>query len=147
MSRDPSLRDRALTRRYPGPALYSSAGFAWRVIMLSIERAISIRQPWVELILCGVKRAEFRSRPTRIRGRVYLYASLTPADAPAAWRRLSLKSGELPAGAILGSVEIADCRWSEREKAYAYLLRYPRRLIRPLYPRNKPQPAFWRPKL
>jgi predicted transcriptional regulator len=38
-------------------------------------RAISIRQPWVELILRGVKKKEYRSQPTNIRERVYLYAS------------------------------------------------------------------------
>ncbi len=38
--------------------------------------ALSIRQPYVELILRGVKRIEYRSRPTRIVGeRFYLYAS------------------------------------------------------------------------
>lgn len=39
-------------------------------------RAISIRQPYVEDILRGKKKYEYRSRPTQIRGRVYLYASL-----------------------------------------------------------------------
>ncbi len=47
-------------------------------------RAISIRQPWVELIFGGEKQAEYRSRPTHIRGRVYLYASLT-VDTQGCW--------------------------------------------------------------
>jgi hypothetical protein len=39
-------------------------------------RALSIRQPWAELILRGVKTIEYRSRPTRIVGeRFFLYAS------------------------------------------------------------------------
>lgn len=39
-------------------------------------RALSIRQPFVELILRGVKTIEWRSRPTRLVGqRFYLYAS------------------------------------------------------------------------
>ncbi len=38
--------------------------------------ALSIRQPYAELILRGIKRIEYRSRPTRIVGeRFYLYAS------------------------------------------------------------------------
>ena len=41
-----------------------------------IERAISIRQPYAELILRGKKKNEFRSRPTNIRERVYIYAAL-----------------------------------------------------------------------
>lgn len=35
-------------------------------------RALSIRQPFAELILLGQKPIEYRSRPTNIRGRVYL---------------------------------------------------------------------------
>ena len=39
-------------------------------------RALSIRQPWAELILRGVKTIEYRSRPTRIIGqRFWIYAA------------------------------------------------------------------------
>jgi hypothetical protein len=39
-------------------------------------RALSIRQPYAELILRGIKPIEFRSRPTKIIGeRFYIYAS------------------------------------------------------------------------
>jgi len=39
-------------------------------------RALSIRQPWAELILRGVKTVEYRSRATRIVGeRFWIYAS------------------------------------------------------------------------
>jgi hypothetical protein len=39
-------------------------------------RALSIRQPYAELILRGIKPIEFRSRPTRIIGeRFYIYAA------------------------------------------------------------------------
>ena len=48
------------------------------MITAVIERAISIRQPWVEQILRRVKSREFRDFPTNIRERVYLYASLRP---------------------------------------------------------------------
>jgi hypothetical protein len=41
-----------------------------------LSRAISIRQPYVERILNGTKKAEFRSRRTLIRERVYLYVSM-----------------------------------------------------------------------
>ena len=39
-------------------------------------RALSIRQPHAEAIMRGVKKIEYRSGPTRIRGRVYVYTSL-----------------------------------------------------------------------
>jgi predicted transcriptional regulator len=39
-------------------------------------RALSIRQPFAELILRGIKTIEYRTRPTRIIGeRFYIYAS------------------------------------------------------------------------
>jgi predicted transcriptional regulator len=39
-------------------------------------RALSIRQPYAELILQGIKTVELRSRSTRIVGeRFYIYAS------------------------------------------------------------------------
>jgi hypothetical protein len=112
-----------------------------------LERAISVRQPWVELILRGEKKAEYRSRPTRIRERVYIYASLTPAKGPAAWKKLGKQPGELPTGAILGTVEIIDCRRDERRKRYAYILRAPERVSEPLIAKNQPQPGVWRPQL
>ena len=40
------------------------------------KRAISIRQPYAEEILRGLKVREYRSVPTNIRGRVYIHASL-----------------------------------------------------------------------
>jgi hypothetical protein len=38
--------------------------------------ALSIRQPWAELIIRGVKTVEYRSRPTRVLGRrFWIYAA------------------------------------------------------------------------
>ena len=110
------------------------------------QRAISIRQPWVELILQGKKREEYRSQPTNLRGRLYLYAAQTPANSPAAWAGLGCEPGGLPTGRVLGSVEIVDCEWSASQQAYAYKLRHPRRLTRPRAARNAPSPRFWIPK-
>jgi hypothetical protein len=108
-------------------------------------RAISIRQPHVEQILRGKKKYEFRSRQTRIRGQVYLYASKTPAD-DCYWGEIGLNPGDLPVGKIIGTVEIVDCVWFKAEYCYGYELRNPRRLQRQLVPRNQPQPVFWRPQ-
>ncbi len=44
-------------------------------------RALSIRQPYAELILRGIKTIEYRSRRTRITGeRIYIYAARKPGD-------------------------------------------------------------------
>ena len=109
-------------------------------------RAISIRQPYVELILRGEKTREFRSRATRIRERVWLYAAKTPADDELAWRKSKHAPGNLPTGAILGSVEIVDCRWDPARECFAYLLRNPTRLRTPRHPKGVPMPSFWRPR-
>ncbi len=39
-------------------------------------RVLSTRQPHAEAIMRGVKPLEFRSRSTKVRGRVYVYAAL-----------------------------------------------------------------------
>jgi hypothetical protein len=45
-------------------------------------RALSIRQPFAELILCGIKTVEYRSRTTGIVGeRFHIYAPLKKASA------------------------------------------------------------------
>src|SRR3954452_22760527 len=55
-------------------------------------RAVSIRQPYAELILRGIKTVEYRSRPTRIVGeRFYIYASKGPAKI---WSRDLAMPGE-----------------------------------------------------
>jgi len=111
-----------------------------------IPRAISIKQPYVELILRRLKRAEYRSRATNIRERVYLYASLKPRVKDPGWRQLPRQPGELPTGAIVGSVEIAGCRRLPGGSGFAYVLKNPKRLRRPLKPTNQPQPGLWRPQ-
>jgi len=38
-------------------------------------RALSIRQPHAEAIMRGIKKIEYRSGPTKTRGRIHIYAS------------------------------------------------------------------------
>jgi hypothetical protein len=112
---------------------------------MKITRAISIKQPFVELILQGKKKFEYRTRRTNIRERVYLYASMTPRKEAAFWRQAGKKSGQLPTGVIVGSVEIVDCR-KNLKWGYAYKLRNPKRLRTPLKAKNQPSPVFWIPR-
>lgn len=109
-------------------------------------RAISIKQPYVEQILRGTKNIEYRTVRTNIRERVYIYASIKPAKNEGAWRDVWRKPGELPTGAILGTVEIVDCRLSRSGDGYHYVLARPKRLRTPRRARNQPQPVFWRPQ-
>jgi hypothetical protein len=108
------------------------------------KRALSIRQPYAEQILRGVKVREYRSRSTKIRERVYIYASLRPGEL-SEYRTLGLNLEDLPRGVLVGSVEVVDCRWWARRGLYAYLLANPRRLRKALKPLKQPQPIWFYP--
>src|SRR5687768_17466095 len=105
-------------------------------------RALSIRQPFAELILRGMKTIEYRSRPTRIIGeRFWIYASkgrgasgegrvwsgdlAVPQEPFPPWmielaEGLRLWSpGELPTGVIVGSAMIDRCEPMQRTAAQA----------------------------
>ncbi len=105
-------------------------------------RALSIRQPYAEQILRGTKRIEYRSRPTRIRERVFIYASLTPCPDQE-FARMRARPGDFPVGVLVGTVEIAGC--TGEAGAYEWRLANPERLPEPLKPDNHPQPAWFYP--
>jgi predicted transcriptional regulator len=82
-------------------------------------RALSIKQPHAENILAGHKTEEYRSRPTKILGKVYIYASLQP-DC----RFLNIVDlDSLPKGVIVGTVVISGCK--KVRGGYAWLLSGP----------------------
>jgi hypothetical protein len=78
-------------------------------------RALSIRQPHAEAIMRGVKTIEYRSAPTRIRGCIYIYASLgrysaeDEAEMMAEYGIDDVACDDLPRGVIIGTVELHDC--------------------------------------
>jgi hypothetical protein len=41
------------------------------------------------------------------------------------WRKVRREKGTLPIGVIVGSVEIARCEWSQRDRCYRYKLKSP----------------------
>lgn len=114
--------------------------------MATIELAISIRQPYVEQILLGVKKYEYRSTLTHIRGRVYLYAAKKPVDSKAEWRKARSEPGKLPTGVIVGSVVISGSK-ERKNGGFRYKLEAPKRLRKFLVPNSQPQPKFFRPKV
>jgi ASCH domain len=101
-------------------------------------RALRIRQPYAEQILRGTKKGEYRGRPTSIRERVYIDASMTPGQVED-WEEINIKPGDLPTGVLVGTVEITDC--TGEPGAYQRHLAKPERLQRNLQPKNHPQPA------
>jgi len=110
--------------------------------------ALGVRQPWVELILRGAKTIEVRSQNTWTRGTIYLYAAKKYSSLPAARsasREHQLDRRLLPAGFLVGSVEICDSRPAAARDAraacvpaallrnqFAWELRNPRRFNAPI---------------
>jgi hypothetical protein len=120
-----------------------------------------VQQPFTSLIVHGLKTVENRGRPTKYRGRVWVHASLNLScrrwseaiggeDGPTG-RIEVLSSGivlppppDLPRGAVIGSVELYDCRHFDdlpedfddggfaNPGCYCWLLRDARPLAKPV---------------
>ncbi len=116
------------------------------------RRALSIRQPYAELILRGIKKIEYRSRPTRIIGdRFYIYASkgtgqlaIGTGAQSALTPTLSQREREqLPTGVIVGSAVIARCEANNDH--HEWHLSDVKRLKRPRKPKRMLQPVWFTP--
>jgi activating signal cointegrator 1 len=70
-------------------------------------RALSVRQPWAELIMSGQKRYELRTWRTSVRGRIWIHAART-VEWPYV-HMAGLSRASFTTGAFIGSVEIVDC--------------------------------------
>jgi hypothetical protein len=106
------------------------------------KRALSIRQPYAEMILRGEKKVEYRTIRTNIRERVYIYASKKPRSGEDA-AEVKAHPDKYPLGVLVGTVEITDCTGGQR--GYEWHLAKPERLPKPLEPENRPQPNFFHP--
>jgi hypothetical protein len=130
--------------------------------------ALSIRQPYAELILRGIKTAELRSISTTIVGeRFYIYAAKAKAKrpiwsedlrvgTPPVWMiELAKQVGmieayaDLPTGVIVGSAVISNViprDPSDGEAGlYRWNLHHIKRLITPRKPKGHPQPVWFNP--
>lgn len=76
-----------------------------------IEKALSVRQPWASLIVCGLKTVEIRTWSTTYRGPLYIHASKSQDDI--AMNRFQLEAP--PMGALLGTVELVKVEPFTRE--------------------------------
>jgi len=83
--------------------------------------------------VAGLKTTEYRSWPTAYRGPLFIHAAARPADPcdMAAFPALfhSLDPARLTYGAVLGVVELADCR--PHGGGWAWVLASPRPLAVP----------------
>ena len=71
-------------------------------------KCLSVRQPWATLLVSGVKTIETRTFKTNYRGLLGIHAGLQ-IDAYGPWQRFS-NVFVPPTGALIGTVELYDCR-------------------------------------
>jgi hypothetical protein len=124
-------------------------------------RALSVRQPWAELILLGHKTIEVRSRRTNLRERVYIYAGLNriePREEARIAAQFGIDMDGLPRGVLVGTVQIVGCMplkqddcpaacfpITETDGLYGWLLARPQRTEELVKPTRQPQPMFFNP--
>ena len=96
-----------------------------------------------------MKRIEYRSQRTHVRGRVYICASLgryTAGEETDMMRQYGIDDVEcaaLPRGVLVGTVEIVDC--TDGGDYYHWHLRAPERAGRLRKPTGHPQPVWFNP--
>ena len=83
-------------------------------------RALTIRQPWASLIICGEKDVENRTWTTRYRGPLAVHAGYRADHDLQPWQQdIVERLNTLPRGAIIGIVDLRDIvsdsssRWAE----------------------------------
>jgi hypothetical protein len=124
-------------------------------------RALSLRQPWADLVILGQKTIEVRSRRTKIRERVYIYAARNRIEADEEHRiaaRFGIDVDNLARGVLVGTVEIVDClplkkvhgeracfKIDKSDGFHAWLLERPERAKNLRTPTKRPQPVFFNP--
>src|SRR5262245_1073483 len=105
--------------------------------------ALSVRQPFAELIVTGRKKREFRGTPTNRRGLVSVYSCKAFGRA-GDYEEYGFDTDDLQHGMVIGTVEIADCQKIGNGR-YAWLLENPTKLRTPVPIRARPQPTFFYP--
>ena len=96
-------------------------------------RALSVQQPWVELILSGEKNIEYRSRRMREMRPLLLHASKTIKQENFEQVGMEAEIGSLPYGALVGVVDVVDVVAVEgQEGLFEWRLAHPRRFAMPI---------------
>lgn len=104
-------------------------------------KAVSIRQPWAELIMLGVKDVENRSWSTDHRGALVIHAARTLDVSKEELEEYAREYGFDPAklvyGSLIGTIDIIDCtmkvtsEWHYKGQ-YGWYLQNPVRLETPV---------------
>jgi hypothetical protein len=97
-----------------------------------IMKALTIQQPWAQLILDGRKKTEFRSWRCHYRGPLAIHAGLGIDKEEC--RRVGYDADKLPRGQVIAIVEMYDC--VKLREGFGWKLRNVRK-IRPVKARGK----------
>ncbi len=86
-----------------------------------LMKCLSLWQPWASWMAWGVKHIETRSWGTSYRGPLLIHAAKTEKGCAeffntpellALWQKYDKGPDDLPFGAIIGMVELVDCRYT-----------------------------------
>jgi len=77
-------------------------------------KALSLKQPWAELILQGKKKIDIRKWNTKFRGRFLIHSSKVPDQE--AMEKFGFS--ELPCGSILGEADLIDVKTYKTKKEF-----------------------------
>ncbi|MFH0808698.1 MAG: ASCH domain-containing protein [archaeon] len=78
-------------------------------------KALSLKQPFAELVVSGKKTIELRNWNTKFRGKFLIHASKTPDKE--AMKKFGFE--ELPCGFIIGEAELANVKKYETDSKHA----------------------------
>jgi hypothetical protein len=78
---------------------------------MSVQYALSLKQPWAALVVHGLKTIEIRRWTTRRRGRILIHAARIPDDRDYGWSLVPPEAKETAelGGGIIGAVELTEC--------------------------------------
>jgi len=95
-------------------------------------RALTILQPWADLIMSGEKRVENRTWPTKYRGRLYIHAGKSrealvtkDVDGQAVCIRTGKRVEDLRFGFVVGVAVLLDCIPIEELRGNSTPAKYP----------------------
>jgi ASCH domain-containing protein len=95
-------------------------------------KVLTIRQPWAELIIMGIKPIENRSWKTEHRGPLLIHAGQAYEGTPDIEHKYGIDPDALDYGAIIGRVDLIDIVTEHASEffvgPYGWVLRNPRRM-------------------
>lgn len=120
---------------------------------MATMKAITIMQPFADLIASGMKRVENRPWRTHYRGPIAIHAGLSRT-----WLRESDDDEELVFGAVIATCELVDCLSIDEARNVPWLRRHPhtqgpwclvladvQRLDSPIFVRGRQSLWDWEP--